>query len=255
MSHTSTNILRDLSIQNHNLWLKVNLALSRFIERIKLVIPSGKINTTGAAAEIEAPADRFMAAVKRIEFKYGFEPQFSTQTPYGYFKGRHIIGENTRIANGIYISSSPAESIVMDEKYGVLNDIYQKLMNRISSLDEENSSYEYNVFSKVIALTRETLRYSEESVDNLRKHYNLQVDEKVSIDLYIKKKIGISRHQVLLAAFLLEKLREKHIIRGSFWIDPTVSEEVKNERLIFKNRDGEIFRFDPTKGLGKTAIH
>ena len=73
--------------------------------------------------------------------------------------------------------------------------------------------------------------------------------------MYIKKKIGVARHQVLLAAYLLEKLKEKFVIKGTHWIDQTISAENYHERLVFKSADGEIFRFDPTKGLGKTAIH
>lgn len=254
MSHTSTNILRDLSIQNHNLWIRINTALNKVLNKFKVA-------RERPAAEVSVPPidetkpDRFMQAIKRIEFKYGYEPHFSPQTPYGYFKGRHVIGENTKISGGIFVSPIAAETLVLDEKYGILSEIYMKLIAKISLLDNQNVNYEYNVFSKVVSLTRETLRYSEESVDNIRKHYNLQQDEKVSLDLYIKKKVGVSRHQVLLASFLLEKLKEKFLIKGTFWIDSTISEDVRTERLIFKSADGEIFRFDPTKGLGKTAIH
>lgn len=254
MSETSSNILRDLAIQNHKIWLKINYAFSKVLGKLSL---RSDLAASPGKSEIkdDHKANRFMQAVKRIEFKYGFEPNFTESAPYGFFRSRHIIGENTKVANGIFVSAIPGEALVVDEKYGVLNDIYLKLISRISVLDSTNSSYEYQVFSKVITLTRETLRYSEESVENITKQYRIDFDEKVSLDLYIKKKVGVSRHQVLLAAYLLEKLKEKFLIKGTHWIDQTISSEAYNERLVFKSADGEIFRFDPTKGLGKTAIH
>ena len=256
MSHTSSNIIREFSLQNHQLWLRINYKISRFLSMFNLNFFKTK-NSNAVIRTIkegEAP-NRFISAIKRIEFKYGYEPSFSEETPYGYYKTRHIIGEQTKVSGGIFLSANAVEALVVDEKYGVLDEVYLKLMSRISLLDTENASYEYQVFSRVVALTRETLRYSEESVENIAKHYRIQADEKVSLDLYIKKKVGVARHQVLLAAFLLEKLKSKFLIKGTHSIDPTIADDVKNERLIFRSCDGESFRFDPTKGLGKTAIH
>lgn len=249
MSHTSPNILKDLSLQNHALWLKINSAVSNFLSVFRL---QKKDETQG---EAEDRPNRFIEALKRIEFKYGFEPNFSEEAPYGFFRNRHIIGEQTKISDGIFVSAVPGEALVVDEKYGILNEVYLKLISRTGQIEESNPNYEYQLFSCVINLTRETLRYSEEAVENIIQVYKIQPDEKVSLDLYIKKRIGVSRHQVLLAAYLLEKLQEKSLIRGTFWIDQNFSEEIKTERLVFKSADGEIFRFDPTKGLGKTAIH
>ena len=254
MTHTSTSILRDLAIQNHRLWLKINYKISSFFEKITPRKAAPGKHTVPALNE-EEKTNRFLQAIKRIEFKHGYEPSFSQTTPYGLFRGRHVIGENTKIANGIFVCAIPCEAVVVDEKYGVLQDIYLKLVSKIGVLDNKNSNYEYQIFSKVITFARETLRYSEESVENITKQYRIDFDEKVSLDLYIKKKVGVARHQVLLAAYLLEKLKEKFFIKGSFWIDQVYSSETYQERLVFKSIDGEIFRFDPTKGLGKTAIH
>lgn len=254
MSHTSTNILRDLAVQNHRLWMSINYKLNQFIDKFsfKKAKPAPVVKNI---IKDEHKSNRFIQAIKRIEFKFGFEPNFSESAPYGYYRNRHVIGENTKVTNGIFVAAIPGEAIVIDEKYGVLQDVYLKLISRVSLLDQNNSSYEYQVFSKVIGLTRETLRYSEESVDNITRQYRIDFDEKVSLDLYVKKKVGVSRHQVLLAAYLLEKLKEKFLVRGTHWIDQTISAEAYHERLVFKSADGEIFRFDPIKGLGKTAIH
>ncbi len=254
MTHTSTNILRDLAQQNHKLWLTINYKLSKILDKISFRSKPVAKNTDNIISDGQK-SNRFMQAIKRIEFKYGFEPNFTKQAPYGFFRNRHVIGETTKISNGIFVSAIPGEAIVVDEKYGVLQEVYQKLLSKISILDNTNSSYEYQVFSKVITLARETLRYSEESVENLTRQYRIDFDEKVSLDLYVKKKVGVARHQVLLAAYLMEKLKEKFVIKGTHWIDQTISSESYHERLVFKSSDGEIFRFDPTKGLGKTAIH
>jgi hypothetical protein len=254
MSETTSSIWRELALQNHKIWVKINYAITKVLRKTN---PTTSKNNNHFKNEVkpEQKSNRFLQAVRRIEFKYGFEPNFTDAAPYGYFRSRHIIGETTKINKGIFVSAIPGEAIVIDEKYGVLNDVYLKLISRVSILDNNNSSYEYQVFSKVIALTRETLRYSEENVENITRQYRIDFDEKVSLDLYIKKKVGVARHQVLLAAYLLEKLKEKYLIKGTHWIDQTFSSDAYNERLVFKSADGEIFRFDPTKGLGKTAIH
>ena len=270
MASTSSNILRDLawstehkdlsSIRkminsgSHSLKSKITSSLRSCVRIVSK--PWSKAKPIGDELNLPPePRNRFIEAVKRIEFNHAYRPTICPEAPYGYFRNRPIIGENTQIHGGIYVGVFPHEALVIDQKYGLLEKTLATLIARCAQIDETSPTYEYDVFSKAIALTRETLRYSEEGVQLIQASYNIQADDKVTLDLYLKKKVGIARHQVLLAGFLLERLREKGMIRGTPAIESQVSDEIPQERLLFTSSDGEIFRFDPTKGLGRTAIH
>ncbi|MCO6430587.1 MAG: hypothetical protein J5J00_06970 [Deltaproteobacteria bacterium] len=267
MTSTSSNIMRDIAWNvarsgdtaepkpRRNALASLAAATHRVIASIKERISLGKTPANEALLTSVEPRNRFMEAVKRIELCHAYAPTITPEAPYGYFRGRPIIGELTRINGGIYVGALPHESIVVDAKYGSTEKIVKSLMARCEQIDPGSTSYEYEVFSKVVAITRETLRYSEEGVHAIERVHNIQPDDKVTLDVYIKRRVGVSRHQVLLAAFLLEKVREEGMIKGRPSIEGIISPETLYERLLFSSADGEVFRFDPTKGLGKTAIH
>lgn len=270
MPTTSSNILKDLSWPLdggvvstwRNKFKSISLSSISICEKAVSKIgnlvkrdSTDKSTISLGHASLNQPRNRFIEGVKRVEFHHSYKPTISPESPYGYFRNRPIIGESNRINGGIFIGATSHEAIVIDEKYGLLEKIFATLEIRCGELDHSLATYEYDVFSKAISLTRESLRFSEEGVSQIEKRYNIKSDDKVTLDLYLKRKVGVSRHQVLLAAFLLERLRDKGFIRGVPTIESQISESIPQERLLFTSGDGEIFRFDPTKGLGKTAIH
>jgi hypothetical protein len=64
--------------------------------------------------------------------------------------------------------------------------------------------------------------------------------------VYISQGRGSPRHQVLLAAYLLEKLRDDGHIRGCPALDNSFnSDGSPRNLLLFTSESGSVLRFDP----------
>jgi hypothetical protein len=267
MPSTSSNILRDLRvpIQQHGKTSATSSSdskpgsiftvLNKIYQVCEAFIKPRANLTPSLTPSPSLPRNRFSEAVRRIELSSFYKASISDEAPYGYYRNRIIIGEGVPINGSIYVGATPHEALVLDKKYGHLEHLILTLISRCSQIEEQNSAYEYEVFSRTVNLVRETLRYSEEGVQQILDKYHIKPDDKVTLDLFVQKKVGVARHQVLLVAFLLEQLRERNLISGHPTIENQISHEIPQERLLFTSSEGEIFRFDPTKGFGKTAIH
>ena len=74
----------------------------------------------------------------------------------------------------------------------------------------------------------------------------LKDDTKVALDVYLQCRSGTARHQVLLAAYILEKLKEKNLIGGEIYLDPHCQNaEDDRERLVYASTAGYLFVFTP----------
>lgn len=268
MTITSSNLLKDLAWPaggadlrqgSDGLYRKTPAFFAIFQKAYKTCTSFIGLNSKEKVENISdvlpEPRNRFVEAVRRVEFNHAYKPTITDEAPYGYFRNRPIIGEGARVNKGIFVGATPHEALVVDEKYGHLEQLLLALISRCSQIDENSSTYEYEVFSKTVQLVRENLRYSEQGVLRLQEKYNIEPDDKVTLDLFVRKKVGVGRHQVLLAAFLLERARDKNLVKGRPTIETQISDDIPQERLLFTSASGEVFRFDPTRGFGKTAIH
>lgn len=206
--------------------------------------------------QAQTPRNRFLEAAHRLSSSTHYKSASTSDAPYGYFRGRHIIGECTRIQGGIYVGADPHEAIVIDEKYGTLRNVYNQLVESLKDLPEHPTHFEYHVFLKVIELSRRVLAYRPEDTDQICDNEEISHDEKVALDVFISRRAGLPRHQVLLAAFLLEKLRSESIIQGLPALDNAITAQGDNrEALLYTSENGTVLRFDPLERAIAEQVH
>lgn len=168
---------------------------------------------------------------------------------HGYFKGRQIIGRDTHINNGVYIGGGKREAIVIDDsKDDQLNIAYKELesiMNKIEALGEK---YKNNILNEVFDLTKIKLPYNNHGVNLIFKKYGLSEDTKIRLGIYIAEGAGVCRHQALLAAYLLEKLKLDGKINGVASIDRNYIKAFGGHAWVrYTNSKGDVYIIDPAQ--------
>ena len=213
---------------------------------------SSLFQSSTKAAEKESipktqPSDnRFSEAIKRIQKSSDYDETVCSHAPYGSYGKRPIIGENTPINGGIFVGALPHEAIVIDEKYGLLNQIYDELMLRFVRFQGKRDQAEAQMIPHIFQLVQEKLRYSEGAVKNLLKDKGIRPDRKAALDIFLQARIGVARHQVLLAAYLMEKLQKRGLIAGCYSIDSMFSPVSQEEEcLYYTDSNGNIHLFNP----------
>jgi hypothetical protein len=177
-----------------------------------------------------------------------FYEESDSESPYGYFQGRRIIGRDMSIQGGVYLGGGKREAIVVDEnKEGnELAAVYKKVRDRLSSLEVQGHEVRGQVLNAVYDVVQEVLPFDEARVNHIVEQF--KNDQKVALDYFITEKAGVCRHQALLGAYLLERLGRDGVVRGTVSIDRNVIPGRGGHAWIrYTNRAGEVFIVDPAQ--------
>jgi len=205
-----------------------------------------KASDTSALSSLDK--NRFHIAVSRVASQDIYDSADHSQAPYGYFKKRPIIAECSRISGGVYLSAYPREAVVVDEKYGFLDEVYRKLTIAIARQKNGARLNEKDIVLEVVKFTAEHLPFSEDKVRTLSMEQEIKVDQRIALDFFIKERVGVARHQVLLAGYLLQRLKSRNIIQGCVYLDPLFATKTgEDERLIYTSSSGYLITFTPYK--------
>lgn len=197
-------------------------------------------------------SNRFTLAAERLSHSSLYDPRQSSAAPYGHYDGRPIIGECTKIHGGIYVGVKPQEAIVIDEKYGELAIAYKNFHERISKRFKDETPSERELLKEVVKFVKDTVVLSFEKFQQIAVKHQLQPDRKIILDVFIREGVGLPRHQVLLACYLLEKLRQGEKIKGFHSIDAEVAfDDLDRDRMVYTTSSGELVTFDPLARISK----
>lgn len=206
----------------------------------------GRSKPTPVRQKTTVIRNRFAEAVQRIKHLEYYEAAATKEAPLGHFDGRPIIGSKTAINGGVFVGAKSHEAIVVDESYGELEKIYNSLTVEFVRSENGRDSFSEKIFPYVVRVVQRTLDYRPEAVRELERTGQIQPDRKVALDFFIRKGFGSSRHQVLLAAYLLEKLVRRGLLQGNYSLDEKMlSEHESSEKLEFISQGGTRFLFNP----------
>lgn len=190
---------------------------------------------------------RYGMAMNRISHSPLYRPYTDAKHPFGFYHNRPIIGEGTRILGGIYVSAQPAEAIVVDECYEMLRPIIASFRTRTENQPSGAIEQELTLLEEVFNLADSAFRWAPDEIEAFNREHNIMPDTKVALDLYIKEKIGVSRHKVLLAAYIIEKLREDGRLTGMQTIPGQMRDNGGNDEILtYTFQNGAFATFDPT---------
>lgn len=194
----------------------------------------------------EQSANRFVIATNRVRHHQFYRALVGTRHPYGIFLNRPIIGEHTGINGGVYLSAAPAEALVVEESYGMLRPIAASFRSRFKGAYLSSIEFELTILEEIFNLANKALDFDPERVLELNKAHGFSPDQKVALDVYLTERIGVARHRVILAAYIIEKLREDGKLTGLASITPNISrDDCDDERLIYTFRNGALATYDP----------
>ncbi|MBN8549441.1 MAG: hypothetical protein J0M12_09015 [Deltaproteobacteria bacterium] len=192
--------------------------------------------------------NRFQRMLRRVRNLHDYSPVRTPKSPLGTFGGRPIIGESTPINGGIYLGVTPQEAIVVDDKHGGLERLYKELVVRLSEVSLDRALEEKEILPEVAALVAKHLKFNERAVTAACEREGVQADEKVAIDMFLYEGVGAARHQVLTAAYLIERLKVRNLLQGCVSIESTSTHLMGgDERLTYTSPRGYLFIFDPLK--------
>lgn len=220
--------------------------------RLKFNLRSLLARRTKAAPNINTGSlepsqrNRFFSAVARIKESELYLPLVDHKAPYGYYDGRHVIGESNQIQGGVYLGLIPHEAVVVDDKFGLLVSIYQNLFRRLAQHREHHRTDEAQCVQILFGFVREHLRLNTKGVRDMAFDIGIGPDRKAALDFYIKRRVAAPRHQVLLAGYLIQRASAAKILGGHMRILPDHGElPGEDEKLIYICADGTEILFDP----------
>lgn len=194
----------------------------------------------------ETSTNAFARAAKRVSENTEYQGTFSS-SPYGRFQGRHIIGECTAIEGGVYIGQKEQEAVVVDESYGKLQELYTEVTIRIArSMKDRQELSPREIVELVVDFVKETIPYSVTDVQSIFDRDQVLPDQKVALDYFVRERAGLARHQLLLAAYLLEKLKFRKLLAGFLCLERVAESKIgEDERLSFSMPGGDELIFSP----------
>ncbi len=179
-----------------------------------------------------------------------------------FFKGRHVIGRDRQIVEGVYLGAYAREAIVVSERDGRLEEVYRTMRRLLGTFP---SRLDEAVIIRVVhEYVRELLPGGAGATEAIvRKHIGRNdEDRKIDLTLFIEGRAGVCRHRALLGGYLVEKLIRDKILVGSCSIDRNETDEGGHAWVRFTSKQtarilisdagldecGDIFKVEPKWG-------
>ncbi len=166
----------------------------------------------------------------------------------GMYRGRRIIKRDSPIDGGVYLGAGEREAIVVDsEKYTEIKRLYEIAKEKALVGKVDISVAKYLILNAVFGTVKEAMAYNEAAADGLAAICNSGSDGKITLDLFIKNKIGVCRHMALACGALLELFKKDGYIRGNASIDRNTGKG-GHAWCRYTNSGGEVYILDVAQG-------
>jgi hypothetical protein len=174
---------------------------------------------------------------------------------HGTFKGRPIIGHDTRINGGVYLGGGAREAIVVDDNAG--GSTYLKRASGIlqaSIMASASAAHRRRFKAPVDTVlratydyTRQILPFDAEKAEQVRRQY--PDDKKVSILKFIEIGGGVCRHQALLAGYFMETMIDQQIVDGQVHIERNTMSSGPHAWVRYTAESGASYVIDPSQNF------
>lgn len=166
------------------------------------------------------------------------------RSKYGYYMGRPIIGRDSRISGGVY-TTGRGEGLVVDEKYGRLLGCYKDIRDEMQRRIKRGEDSKTFILDQVYKYVEKLLPYDMEEVKEILKDLGADIEPvKVALDVFIKERVGVCRHQAILIGYLLEKLVADGVLSGNVSVDRNMNSEFGHAWVRYTNSRGKVIILD-----------
>lgn len=214
-----------------------------------------------------AQAGNTAHVMARLGNNVGFVPPLpgDATTPYGRYLGRPIIGRDSRIDGGVYIGRKPREAIVVEmAKPGLLDNVYQNWLKELQhaaplwpwqhvTLGRKRAVQRLlgrHIATLCRALVSRVLPFDRQVVAQVAVEHTLGPDDKVRLDVYLRRRGGVCRHQVCLLGALLERLIDEGWAEGRVSIDRKyVPRQYSHAWVRWTDADGKVWILDAAQDV------
>lgn len=214
-----------------------------------------------------AQAGNTALVLARLGQNAGFEPPTpeDERAPYGRYWNRPIIGRDSPIDGGVYIGRKPREAIVVDmSQPGPVREVYETWLKQIQQLapvwpwqhtenGQRRAVRKYlntHLPQLVRALVVRELPFDRTVVAKVAQEHTLGPDDKVRLDVYLRRHGGVCRHQVCLIGALLERLIHEGWLEGAVSIDRKfVPKQYSHAWVRWTTANGKAWIFDAAQDI------
>lgn len=199
--------------------------------------------------------------VRDIPFAYSqVDPETGEYSVNGYFKGRLIIGRNTRINGGVSIGATSREAIVVDDvKHTELAVAYGLLKNSLF----EAQPRKFSILNRILG-PKPVTQLTPLAAAEAAYHYTLQLmpvvpeavskvshdrrDKKISLSYFFAVG-GVCRQHALLNGYFIEKMIDEGLLYGKVHVERNTAIEGAHTWARFTPIVGESIIMDSTQGF------
>ncbi len=104
--------------------------------------------------------------------------------------------------------------------------------------------FEEGILTFVFDITQRYLPYNKGMVDRIARPY--YGDQEIPLNTFIQQRAGICKHQALLAAYLLERLKREGYTQGKVSVDRNYIKNIGGHAWVrYINSYGDIYIIDP----------
>ena len=163
-----------------------------------------------------------------------------------YYRGRHIIKQDTAIDGGVCLGNGKREAIVVDsQKYPKLRELYEKAKQKASV---DNKVQRNRVLKAVYDVVLDAMP-NQDSVksESLIYKYHAWNDRKISLDVFINEDAGVCRHKALACGALIELFKKEGYVRGKPSIDKNSSPSGMHAWCRYTSFNGDVQILDVMK--------
>ncbi len=221
-------------------WERPITTQSRMVANSQVAPPSAP---TQAAKVIELARPGFLLPSQLYSNPH-FEESSNPAYPNGVFAGYPIIGGYSGVNGGVYLANDLSEAIVLEESISVYDQLYADLTMRLAVANQEGRHLEDVALGEVQEIVIRALRYTPTPLYKAAQLEDLAGIPLVSFNFYLQVRSGSARHLTILAAYLLEKLIQREVVGGRFYVDNALNHlSPEQESLTYTNSLGMNQRF------------
>lgn len=176
-----------------------------------------------------------------------------SRNKYGTLREKFIIDQDTKIVGGVYLGHPAREALVASIDGLHIHQMYSKLVTDIRAQKEPlGIALEEKILSLVSQAVQKAIpRSTPEAMKSMRDSCRASADDELPIEACVRHESGEAEHQALIAALLLDQLKQDHsqYITGKVSLDRNWVPGGGHAWVRYTASPKDIYIIDPKKNF------